>query len=220
MALDRHLTFCRIRTPSRPQAKTKTQTSGAFAFWRGRFAEIREHSRLRGCEPFRRIRTKDEDFAPAGATPFLCAEKWGKDALGNHSIKVPQTPPHGQRGSAPCGIPVGRRKTDGISEDRYRFTSSVNSTNTKPQTSESFAFLEDVLPESTSICACAYACMIPSVRPFRPATASLGCSAGYSPRRFAPPHSRARGPAAKRWARETISRGGHCFAASSASLLR
>ena len=39
------------------------------------------------------------------ATPFLTAQKGGKDAPGDHSIKVPRTPPHGQRGSAPYGIP-------------------------------------------------------------------------------------------------------------------
>ena len=36
----------------------KTRPSGAVVFWRGRFAGICEHSRLRGCEPFRQIRTK------------------------------------------------------------------------------------------------------------------------------------------------------------------
>ena len=36
----------------------KTRPSEAVVFLRGRFAGICEHLRLRGCEPFRQIRTK------------------------------------------------------------------------------------------------------------------------------------------------------------------
>ena len=55
------------------------------------------------------------------ATPFLTAEKWGKDAPGNHSIKVPRTLPHGQRGSAPCGIPgEGLRRTKDVKKEKTK----------------------------------------------------------------------------------------------------
>ena len=61
----------------------------------------------KGRKPPAAAGTKDGNRTKAfrlRATPFLSAEKWGKDAPGDHSIKVPRTPPHGQ-GAPPHWIP-------------------------------------------------------------------------------------------------------------------
>jgi len=94
-------------TFSRPQAKTKPQTSGAFAVWRGRFAESREHSRLRGCEPFRRIRTKDRRFRSCGSDPISRRGEMGERRAGEPFHKGSPDPSSRPKGLRPLWNPRG-----------------------------------------------------------------------------------------------------------------
>ena len=100
------------------------------------FAEARQIARCGG----------DENRTGAfrlRATPFLIAEKWGKDAPGDHSIKVPRTPPHGQGGSAPCGIPRGglRRTRKCFSHDRPIYWEKVLAIRLNPNRSRIHLYL-------------------------------------------------------------------------------
>ena len=83
------------------------------------------------------------------ATPFLIAEKWGKDAPGDHSIKVPRTPPHGQGGSAPIGSPTfGQETGDSRSGgDERRGTGGLDGGNGLPHALRGFAMTMDGGPD-------------------------------------------------------------------------
>ena len=100
------------------------------------FAEARQIARCGGDEN----RTRAFRLR---ATPFLTAEKWGKDAPGNHSIKVPRTLPHGQRGSAPYGIPRGglRRTRKCFSHDRPIYQEKVLAIRLNPNRSRIHLYL-------------------------------------------------------------------------------